>query len=82
MQYQKTLTCNISGSEPHGQTIEVSQEVSPISLQIANTCATTLDNPSWNTNVDNYNTTPIACKIYETQYPCQSIHLQHINIYE
>ena len=72
----------MSGSEPHGHTTEVSQEVSHIPLQIANTCATSLDNPSWHTNVDNCNTTPIASKIYQTQYPCQSIHLQHINIYE
>ena len=51
-------------------------------MQIANTCATSMDRPSWHKNVDNYNTTPIACKIYQTQYRCQSIHLQHINIYE
>ena len=30
-------------------------------MQIANTCATSMDNPSWHTNVDNYNKTPIAC---------------------
>ena len=51
-------------------------------MQIANTCATSVDNPSWHTNVDNYNKTPTACTIYQTQYPCQSIHLQDINIYE
>ena len=51
-------------------------------MQIANTCATSMDNASWHTNVDNCNTSHIACKIYQTQYPCQSIHLQDINIYE
>ena len=82
IQYQKTLTYNISGSEPHGHITEVTEEVTDIPVQVANTCGTSLDNPNWHTNVDNYNTTPIACKIYQTQYPCQSMHLQHINIYE
>ena len=58
------------------------EEVTDIPVQVANTCGTSLDNPNWHTNVDNHNTTPIACKIYQTQYPCQSVHLQHINIYE
>ena len=41
-----------------------------------------MDNPSWHTSADNYNTIPIACKISQTQYSCKSQHFQNINIYE
>ena len=67
IQYQRTLTYNISGSEQHGHAPEVTEEVTDIPVQEANTCGTSLDNPNWHTNVDNDNAPPIACKIYQTQ---------------
>ena len=73
---------NISGHEQHGDTRKVTEEVTHIPVKVAETCGISLDNLNWHTDVDNNNTTPISCKIYQTQYPCQSIHLQHINIYE
>ena len=60
----------------------MNEEVTDIPVKVPKTCGVSLDNPNWHTDVDNNNTTPIVCKTYETQYPCQNIHLQQINIYE
>ena len=43
-------------------------------------CSASLDHPTWHTQADNYNTTPIACKISQTQYSFQRLHFEHINI--
>ena len=82
IQYKKTLAYNISGHEQQGDRRKDTVEVTDIPVQVDETCGISLDNPSWHVDVDNHNTTSTACKIYQTQYPCQSIHLQHINIYE
>ena len=65
---KKTLTCNISGSESYGHSTEISPELSHIPAEIAKKYSASLDNPTWNTYMDNYNTTPIACNISQTQY--------------
>ena len=75
------MTYNILGCEQHGDKRKVNEEVTDIPVKVPKTCEVSLDNPNWHTDVDN-ETTPIACKTYETQYPCENIHCQQINIYE
>ena len=71
IQYKKTLTYNISGSEQHTDIGKDTVEVKGIHVEEDETSGVSLDNANWPTDVDNHNITPIACKIYQTQYPCQ-----------
>ena len=82
IQYKKTLIYNISDHEQPADTGKDTVEVTGTQVEGDETCGVSLDNANWPADVDNHNITPIACKIYQTQYPCQSIHLQHIYIYE
>ena len=56
-------------------------EENSIHVEEDETSRVSLDNTNWHVDMDNQNITPIACKIYQTQYSCQSIHIQHINVY-
>ena len=50
--------------------------VADTQVQQYDTCGVSLDNAKWHADVDNPDITPIACKIYHTQYPYQRIHVQ------
>ena len=74
LQYQKTVTCNISVSESSGCTTPVSPQVSDLPADIVRKLSTTLyENPRWHTNVDKQHTSAISCKISQTQYLSQKL---------
>ena len=69
IQYEKTVTYNISVSESYGYSIEVSPEESDVHAEMKTKLSTTsFENPTWHMDVDNQNTTPISCNISQTQY--------------
>ena len=76
LQYEKTVTCNISVSESSGCTMEIHQEVSDLPVDIGTKLSTTsLENPNWHTDMDKQYTTAISCNISQTQYLCQKLQL-------
>ena len=74
MQYQKTVTCNISVCTLSECTIEVDKDVLHVPVEIGKKLSrTSLDNATWHTDVDKQYTTTISCNISETQYFCQKL---------
>ena len=72
LQYNKTVTCNISVSESIECTMRVGPEVSDLPVDIARKVSTrSFDNPTWHSDVDKQYTTAISCNISETPYFCQ-----------
>ena len=56
--------------------MEVHQEVSDLSVDIGIKLSTTsLENPTWHTDIDKQYTTVISCNISQTQYLCQKLQL-------
>ena len=83
MQYDKTVTCNISVSESSRCTMEVHPEVSDVPVDTATKLSTaSLENPTWHTYVNKLYTSMISCNISQTQYSCQKLQLYHNNIYK
>ena len=69
LQYQKTVTYNISVSESSGCTTPVSQKLSDLPADIErNLSMTSYENPTWHTDVDTQHPSAISCKISQTQY--------------
>ena len=76
LQYNKTVTCNISVSESFECTMPVGPEVSDLPVDIARKVSTrSFDNPTWHSDVDKQYTTAISCNISETPYFCQKLQL-------
>ena len=56
--------------------MEVHKEVSDVPVDIGTKLSTTsLENPTWHTDVDKQYTTAISCNISQTQYLCQKLQL-------
>ena len=69
LQYQKTVTCNISVSESSGCITPVSQHVTDLPADIERKLSmTSYENPTWHTDGDKQHTSAISCKISQTQY--------------
>ena len=56
--------------------MEVHPEVSDVPVDIGTKLSTTsLENPTWHTDVDKQYTSVISCNISQTQYLCQKLQL-------
>ena len=76
LQYDKSVTCNISVSQSSQCMMEFQKEVSDVPVDIATKLSTTsLENPMLHTDVDKQYTTATSCNISQTQYICQKLHL-------
>ena len=72
LQYNSTVTSNISASESPGCTTPVHQQVSELPADIEKKLSVTLyGNPTWHTDADKQHTSTISCKISQTQYLSQ-----------
>ena len=73
-QYDKTVTCNISVSESSQCTMEFHPEVSDVPVDIGTKLSiTSLENPTWHTDVDKQYTSAMSCNISQSQYLCQKL---------
>ena len=76
LQYEKSVTWNISVSASSQYMMEVQKELSDVPVDIGTKLSTTsLENPMQNTDVDKQYTTVISCNISQTQYLCQNLQL-------
>ena len=74
LQYQETVTCNISVSESSRCTTPVSEQVSHLPADIDRKLSmTSYENPTWHKDVDKQQTSVISCKISPTQYLSQKL---------
>ena len=54
--------------------MEVHPQVSDVPIDIGTKLSTTsLENPTWHTDVDKQYTSAISCNIFQTQYECQKL---------
>ena len=76
LQYNKTVTCNISVSASFECTVPFGPEMLDLPFDIARKVATrSFHNPTWHSDVDKQFTTAISCNISETPYFCQKLQL-------
>ena len=75
LQYEKSVTWNISVSASSQCMMEVQKELSDVPVGIGTKLSTSLENPMWHTDVDKQYTTVISCNISHTQYLCQKLQL-------
>ena len=76
LQYEKSVTQNISVSASSQCMMKVQKELSDVPVDIGiKLSITSLENPMLHTDVDKQYTPAISCNISQTQYFCQNLQL-------